>query len=152
MTDQVFRIPTSRPVQPSPSRNRPNAADILVIVTDGFTDDVQRQVIPAANELKAAGVYIIPVGLFSGVGLRDLSALATMDQEVVVATSPTDLNLKVTELSELICRERVTRRKCSSRTTDFSRSCVKGSARVQKVCDLTFVILLLRPRRDKYLM
>ncbi len=94
-----------------PFNNRPEAADIVIVVTKGHTNNWEREVLPAARAVKAAGATLIPVGLFTGVNPAELRLLATNSAEVVLVADARDFATKLPQLVRLMCQQRETNSK-----------------------------------------
>ena len=89
--------------------NRPTAQDVVLVVTDGHTNDFNREVLPAAQALKLAGVTIVSVGLFAGVNRGEMRQLASTPRDTVFIPDPAGLKREthIAALANLLCQTRV---------------------------------------------
>lgn len=84
--------------------DRPDAPDVIVIISDGRTDN-RDLTITQANEAKANGIKIIPVGLDIDGDMELLRSIAsnTADVNALRVTSYTELATKIFQLVRRIC-------------------------------------------------
>ena len=127
MRTQCFVEP---PVQGNSERNgdRGRAPNVAVVLTDGGSND-QSQTILMAERAKSNGIYIIPVGVSSGINFIELRGIASDPNEVIQVEDFDKLDNIVNQLVEKTCQ-------ADSKHTLYSyqKSCVKN--KVYNSCDL----------------
>ena len=94
--------------------NRLDAPDVVIVLTDGPTNNWEAQVIPAVNQLKELQATIIPIGLFNGISEDRLRQLASNPTEAVTAIDTNDLQSKVSIVEASACQHRIAGKYISS--------------------------------------
>ncbi|BFZ22806.1 hypothetical protein BsWGS_25845 [Bradybaena similaris] len=109
------------------SGGRPNAPDVVVVVTDGSASKEQTTK-AAADSLKARGVEVFAVGVGEQADLQQLVALASSSQHVLVVADFDLLDYIEQELADRVCssvnapdEERIVETKSSKETDDEER-------------------------------
>lgn len=97
--------------------NRPEASDVVIVVTDGHTNNWNRDVLPVLTALKTAGTTILPVGLTNSVNGAEMRQLATNPADAILVFEVADLATEAPRLANLACLPR---------TVPGNRSCQNG--------------------------
>ena len=88
------------------SNGRPSAKQILIVVTDGKSDDLTSTV-SEANAAKGLGIEVFSMGIGSGINIDEINAIASTPVSshvlTVADTSAGALSASIEELSQGIC-------------------------------------------------
>ena len=87
--------------------DRPEAPNILVVITDGFADDRENALL-AANRLKNDGTQIYMVGVGLDASEDELMRYASDSRDVTYVESPNQLLSTVASVISRVCPERFT--------------------------------------------
>ncbi len=88
------------------SNGRPSAKRILIVVTDGQSDDLTLTV-SEANAVKSLGIEVFSLGIGSGINIDEINGIAStpISSHVLTVTDTTAgaLSASIEELSQGIC-------------------------------------------------
>ena len=65
--------------------DRPGVPNVAVLVTDGESNERERDTIPEASRAKGRGIRIISVGVSNQINMNELQAIATSNSDVLLA-------------------------------------------------------------------
>ncbi|KAI8767682.1 collagen alpha-6(VI) chain [Biomphalaria glabrata] len=88
----------------SKSGGREEAKDVVIVVTDGWSN-FPGKTLNSARELKISGVTVISVGVGTGINMAEIQGIASGPDDVILASNFQSLEAVYRDLIGILCRD-----------------------------------------------
>lgn len=83
--------------------DRQGVDNVVVLVSDGYSNVDQEQTVPLSDELKSSGVVIYAVAIGDSPQMSELNAMVSAEDDLVSLTTMADVNVVADQLLDKLC-------------------------------------------------